>query len=72
MNDGNKTLHENLNFTAIEQYKLLRTNLDFTVPEGEKCPVIGVTSSTRGEGKSTTSINLSYRSEERRVGKECM
>ena len=60
MNDGNKTLHENLNFTAIEQYKLLRTNLDFTVPEGEKCPVIGVTSSTRGEGKSTTSINLSY------------
>ena len=60
MNDGNKTLHENLNFTAIEQYKLLRTNLDFTVPEGEKCPVIGVTSSTRREGKSTTSINLSY------------
>ena len=55
-----RTLHKNLEFTATEQYKLLRTNLDFTVPEGTKCPVIGVTSSTRGEGKSTTSINLSY------------
>ncbi len=55
-----KTLHKNLEFTAIEQYKLIRTNLDFTLPEDEKCPVIGVTSSMRGEGKSTTSVNLSY------------
>jgi capsular exopolysaccharide synthesis family protein len=55
-----KTLHKNLEFTATEQYKLIRTNLDFTLPENEKCPVIGVTSSMRGEGKSTTSINLSY------------
>ena len=55
-----KTLHKNLEFTAAEQYKLLRANLDFTLPAGEKCPVIGVTSSVRGEGKSTTSINLSY------------
>ena len=55
-----KTLHTNLEFTAVEQYKLLRTNLEFTIPEGEKCPVIGITSSIRGEGKSTTAINLSY------------
>ena len=55
-----KTLHKNLEFTATEQYKLLRANLDFTVPEDEKCPVIGVTSSMRGEGKSTTAVNLSY------------
>ena len=54
------TLHKNLEFTATEQYKLLRANLNFTLPAGEKCPVIGVTSSIRGEGKSTTSINLSY------------
>ncbi len=54
------TLHKNLEFTATEQYKLLRANLNFTLPAGEKCPVIGVTSSMRGEGKSTTSINLSY------------
>lgn len=53
-------LHKNLKFTAVEQYKLLRTNLDFTLPEGVKCPVIGITSPTRGEGKSTTAINLSY------------
>lgn len=58
--ESKKTLHKNLEFTATEQYKLLRTNLDFTVPEGEKCPVIGVTSSMRGEGKSTTAVNLSY------------
>ena len=58
--DRKSTLHKNLNFTATEQYKLLRTNLDFTLPENESCPVIGVTSSTRGEGKSTTAINLAY------------
>lgn len=55
-----RTLHKNLEFTATEQYKLLRTNLEFTVPEGTKCPIIGVTSSMRGEGKSTTAVNLSY------------
>ena len=55
-----ETLHKNLNFKATEQYKLLRTNLSFTLPEDVKCPIIGVTSSTRGEGKSTTAINLSY------------
>lgn len=55
-----KTLHKHLNFTATEQYKLLRTNIDFTLPQDEKCHVIGVTSSIRGEGKSTTAINLSY------------
>lgn len=53
-------LHKNLEFTATEQYKLIRANLDFTIPMDEKCPVIGVTSSMRGEGKSTTAINLSY------------
>ena len=58
--DLQKTLHKNLEFTATEQYKLIRANLDFTLPADEKCPVIGITSSMRGEGKSTTSINLSY------------
>lgn len=59
-NTDRKTLHRNLEFTATEQYKLIRTNLDFTLPENEKCSVIGVTSSMRGEGKSTTAVNLSY------------
>lgn len=58
--DNKKTLHRNLEFTATEQYKLIRANLNFTLPEGEKCPVIGITSAMRGEGKSTTAINLSY------------
>lgn len=59
-NENRKTLHKNLEFTATEQYKLIRANLDFTLPEDEKCPVIGITSSMRGEGKSTTAVNLSY------------
>lgn len=58
--ENRKTLHQNLKFTATEQYKLIRANLDFTLPDDEKCPVIGVTSSMRGEGKSTTAVNLSY------------
>ena len=55
-----KTLCENLDFTSMEQYKLLRANLEFVLTAEEKCPVIGITSSIRGEAKSTTSINLSY------------
>jgi capsular exopolysaccharide synthesis family protein len=58
--ESRRTLHENLDFTGKEQYKLLRTNLSFTLPADVKCPIIGMTSSNRGEGKSTTSINLSY------------
>ena len=49
-----------LNFASSEAYKLLRTNLMFSFPAEEKCHVIGVTSTFQGEGKSLTSINLSY------------
>lgn len=55
-----KTLHKNLDFTATEQYKLLRANLAFTLPGDLKCPIVGVTSSIKGEGKSTTAVNLAY------------
>ena len=60
LNESPKTLHKNLEFTAKEQYKLIRANLDFTLPDGEKCPVVGITSAMRGEGKSTTAVNISY------------
>lgn len=49
-----------MDFTVSEQYKLLRTNLNFTLPDDVKCPIIGVTSAMRGDGKSTTALNLSY------------
>ncbi len=55
-----QTLHKNLGFLAKEQYRILRTNVLFTLPEDIKCPILGITSSIKGEGKSTTSINLSY------------
>ena len=49
-----------LGFEGTEAYKLLRTNLKFAVPAEKECKVVGVTSSLRGEGKSTTAINLAY------------
>ena len=52
-------LCENMSFAAAESYKLLRTNLLFSLPETD-CRIFGVTSSVRGEGKSTTAVNLSY------------
>lgn len=58
--DNKKLFQKNMDFTVSEQYKLLRTNLSFTLPDDVKCPIIGVTSSIRGEGKSTTAVNLSY------------
>ncbi len=53
-------LHKNLDFFSTEQYKLLRTNIMFTLTSDIKCPVIGITSATKGEAKSTTAVNLSY------------
>ena len=56
-----KYLGSGLNFASAEAYKLLRTNLGFSLPVDEgQCRVIGVTSSVAGEAKSTTAINLAY------------
>ena len=53
---------DKLSFAATEAYKLLRTNLFFCMPVSEDriCPVVGITSSVQGEGKSTTAVNLAY------------
>lgn len=49
-----------VSFAAKEAYKLLRTNLSFALPDLEtgRGHVVGVTSGLRGEGKSTTILNL--------------
>lgn len=53
-------LGNHVSFAAAEAYKLLRTNLEFSTMDEEKCQIIGVTSYARGEGKTTTSINTAY------------
>ncbi len=59
LRDQKTMLCDGLSFAAAEAYKLLRTNLQFSMPE-KGCRIFGVTSSVRGEGKSTTSVNLAY------------
>ena len=49
-----------LDFASREAYNLLRTNISFAFPDVERGKIVGVCSSCPQEGKSTTSINLSY------------
>lgn len=44
-------------FSIIEEYKTLRTNIQFSTTS-DGCKVIGIASSGPGEGKSITCINL--------------
>lgn len=57
-----KNIGSNLSFAASESYKRLRTNIFFSLEDKEDDLgyAIGVTSSVRGEGKSTTSVNIAY------------
>lgn len=45
-------------FLRAESYKVVRTNIMFSLPKTDKGRVIGVTSSIPNEGKTTNSINL--------------
>ena len=49
-----------ISFAAAEAYKLLRTKIQFSFPDGNASHVIGVSSALSGEGKSLSSINLAY------------
>ena len=49
-----------MNFAAEEAYRFLRTNIEFSLSTGQEHAVFGVTSSMKGEGKSTTSLNIAY------------
>ncbi len=55
-----RSFGRDLDFASIEAYNLLRTNLVFAMPDRDSGKVLGLTSPCPEEGKSTTSINLSY------------
>ncbi len=62
-----RTIGDNLGFMHSEAYKMLRTKISLSIPNkgsnesGEKLgKVIGVTSSIKGEGKTTSAINIAY------------
>ena len=60
MTERRHMIGANMNFASAEAYKLLRTNLMFSFSGSEKCHIVGMTSSFRGEGKSLTSVNIAY------------
>ena len=49
-----------LSFVAAESYKLLRTKLQFAFADESESHVIGISSSTSGEDKSLSAVNLAY------------
>lgn len=56
-------LGDGLSFAAKEAYKLLRTNIIFSLPKAaneKRARIVGITSSLPGEYKSTTATNLVY------------
>ena len=52
-------INSNTKFNTLESYKTARTNIMFSLPKSDKGKVVLITSSEPGEGKTTTSINLS-------------
>ncbi len=51
-------VRDGVNSVSAELFRLLRTNIGFMVPMSQKNPVILVTSSINGEGKSYVATNL--------------
>lgn len=59
-NDDNLPVGDELNFYATEAYNSIRANLNFSSFGHAGAKYIGITSADPQEGKSTTSINISY------------
>ena len=56
---GNSEIIEHNDLSPMaEAFRILSTNLSFTLPKKEKGKVIFVTSTTKGEGKTFVSVNL--------------
>ena len=53
-------LCDNMDFLIHEEYRLLRTNIKYSLIDDKEYHVIGVTSSVQGEAKTTAAINLAY------------
>lgn len=49
-----------MTFELSEAFKLLRTNIAFSLPDDDECRVIGVVGALRGVGKSFVAANLAY------------
>lgn len=58
MDEKQRILNEKSDFNVVETYKSIRTNIMFSMPRTEKGKVIVDISSIQGEGKTTTTINL--------------
>jgi len=59
LEDRKFILNPQSDFFIREAYKTLRTNIMFSLTGDENCKIIAVTSSSQGEGKSLTALNLS-------------
>ncbi len=55
---GSIAVHEGKNSASAELFRLLRTNVRFMLPADTQTPVILVTSSVNGEGKTYVASNL--------------
>lgn len=53
-----RILSDKSDFSTVETYKSVRTNIMFSLPKSDKAKVIAISSACPGEGKTTTAINL--------------
>lgn len=54
----NAVIGSGISFAASEAYKLLRTKIQYSFADDQRCRIIAVSSAMSGEGKSVSSVNL--------------